>query len=285
MASLREQWQTQRQQRLENADQRRQAVQAHLQILHRDRLQNVAQLRDQLSQGEQHRHAQAQHTQAVLAEYTADLQATVQQMQAQLQEERIALHLEAEALRASQRQQRTTAGQALQQDLAAYVASLQTDVADHLTAAENFLAELSLQRQQVTAENRSYRQQEMEALFAEFAQFRQQLIADRANLQQLVWGNQPAPNHQPVAKAQPGKNRRPKTPAPVANPEPVPEVSIEERVYNYVQAQTSGARLTAIESGLKINRFQAVDALRSLIQKELVIQKDRTYYIHEDPVS
>jgi predicted transcriptional regulator len=42
--------------------------------------------------------------------------------------------------------------------------------------------------------------------------------------------------------------------------------------------------LTEIESTLGINRFQAVDALRSLIQKELIVQKDRTYRIQEEAV-
>lgn len=56
---------------------------------------------------------------------------------------------------------------------------------------------------------------------------------------------------------------------------------VEQRVYTHLQ-QTQGARLTDIETTLEINRFQAVDALRSLIKKGLVTQRDRMYLIQED---
>ncbi len=65
---------------------------------------------------------------------------------------------------------------------------------------------------------------------------------------------------------------------------PAPEPpSIEEVVYNYLHL-SQGARLSEIESELGINRFQAVDALRSLIQKDLVIKQDRTYLVQEEAV-
>lgn len=298
MAALREQWQAQRQQRQENAAKRRQAVQAHLNALHRDRLDHVAALCEQLSQQEQHRQTQAQQTRIELEDYTSALQEMVQQMQAQLQEQRIALHLEAEALRSSQCQERITAGQNLRQDLADYVKTLKADVAQHLAEATAFLEGLSPQRQQVTATNREHLHREVDALFADLARFRQQLAADRVHLQQVVWGTTPFPSSVDTAVKTPTQSparqaRRPKSskvkasadvspPAPKTEPTAAPEISIEEQVYTHLQGQASGARLTEIESGLEINRFQAVDALRSLIQKELVIQKDRTYYIHED---
>jgi hypothetical protein len=77
----------------------------------------------------------------------------------------------------------------------------------------------------------------------------------------------------------------PQTPTPSS---PHPDVSsqllsdlIEQRVYTHLQ-QTHGARLTEIETVLGINRFQAVDALRSLIKKGLVTQRDRVYLIQEE---
>lgn len=85
-------------------------------------------------------------------------------------------------------------------------------------------------------------------------------------------------------------------PAPVAEPaslvpspesvatvdfEPASADNLEESIYNYLHA-THGARLTEIETQLGINRFQAVDALRSLIQKELIVQQDRIYQVHEE---
>lgn len=57
---------------------------------------------------------------------------------------------------------------------------------------------------------------------------------------------------------------------------------IEKTVYNYIYLH-KGARLVEIESAVGINRFQAVDALRSLIKKGLIFQRDRVYLIEEDP--
>ncbi len=59
--------------------------------------------------------------------------------------------------------------------------------------------------------------------------------------------------------------------------------AIEEVVYNYLHL-SQGARLSDIEAELGINRFQVVDALRSLIQKDLVVKQDRTYLVQEEAV-
>lgn len=290
MAALREQWQAQQQQRQADAAQRRRAVQAHLNTLHHTRLDWTTALHQHLSQAEQHRHAQAEQTRTALMQYTADLQVSVQQLQAQLQAQLATLHLEGEALRASQRQERMAVARERQQDRVADVQALKAEVA-------TFLENLSRNRQQVTAANRDNLQQTIDALFADFACFRQQLGADRVNLRQLVWGKGPYPQSSPAATATSGQARTeavrrsaasvstaPASKAASKAASRAPEVSIEEQVYNHLQAQDAGARLTEIESGLQINRFQAVDALRSLIQKDLVVQKDRTYYIQEDPM-
>lgn len=75
----------------------------------------------------------------------------------------------------------------------------------------------------------------------------------------------------------------PKTTASVTStstPAPKPvvkeEVAFEKEVYSFLH-EGQGARLTQIESYLGINRFQAVDALRSLIKKGLITQRDRVY--------
>jgi hypothetical protein len=70
------------------------------------------------------------------------------------------------------------------------------------------------------------------------------------------------------------------TSVPSAKPEPS-ETQIEKDIYTHIH-QTKGARLTELETALGINRFQAVDALRSLIKKGLVTQRDRMYLIQED---
>jgi predicted transcriptional regulator len=54
----------------------------------------------------------------------------------------------------------------------------------------------------------------------------------------------------------------------------------EKEVYQLLHDR-QGARLTEIESALKINRFQAVDALRSLIKKGLIRQRDRLYLLQD----
>lgn len=69
----------------------------------------------------------------------------------------------------------------------------------------------------------------------------------------------------------------------VAAPPPPEPPSLEEVVYNYLHL-AQGARLSEIEAELGINRFQAVDALRSLIQKDLVVKQDRTYLVQEEAV-
>jgi cytochrome c556 len=58
-------------------------------------------------------------------------------------------------------------------------------------------------------------------------------------------------------------------------------ISLEELVYIYL-SESGGASLTGIETALTINRFQSVQALRSLIRKGLVTQRDRLYLIQED---
>ena len=56
---------------------------------------------------------------------------------------------------------------------------------------------------------------------------------------------------------------------------------VESEIFGYLQAG-DGARLTEIEAALDINRFQAVDALRSLIKQGRVTQRDRVYVIQEE---
>ena len=57
----------------------------------------------------------------------------------------------------------------------------------------------------------------------------------------------------------------------------------EEAVYQYLKTHDQGACLPELESDLGISRFETVDALRSLIRRELVIQDNKTYYICQNP--
>jgi hypothetical protein len=56
------------------------------------------------------------------------------------------------------------------------------------------------------------------------------------------------------------------------------EVAFEKEVYNFLY-KSEGGRLTQIETALNLNRFQAVDALRSLIKKGLITQRERVYLV------
>lgn len=70
---------------------------------------------------------------------------------------------------------------------------------------------------------------------------------------------------------------------PVAAPTAPEPTLLEEALYNFLH-QRQGARLQEIEASLEISRFQAVDTLRSLIQKQLVSQADRIYHVQEEAV-
>jgi hypothetical protein len=75
---------------------------------------------------------------------------------------------------------------------------------------------------------------------------------------------------------EPLQNTAPSVIPPVAKD----SLAYEKEVYNHIHT-VNGARLTEIESSLEINRFQAVDALRSLIKKGLITQRDRVYLAQE----
>lgn len=104
------------------------------------------------------------------------------------------------------------------------------------------------------------------------------------------------PTSKPVSK--PATPATPRVAAPsniktnVAPTGPGPTVAVsqpegmayEKEVYNYIH-KIQGARLTEIESSLGINRFEAVDALRSLIKKGLITQRDRVYLVQDTLIS
>lgn len=85
----------------------------------------------------------------------------------------------------------------------------------------------------------------------------------------------PAPTPTPEPEPQP-------TPAPASVAPPARNTELlETEIFEYIKG-LRGARLSEIESALSINRFQAVDALRSLIKKGSVTQRDRVYLIPEE---
>lgn len=87
---------------------------------------------------------------------------------------------------------------------------------------------------------------------------------------------------QSVAAAKSGTPTKTVTKLPVepAQTDTATEVDHEKAVYTFLH-ESQGARLTQIEAALNLNRFQTVDALRSLIKKGLITQHDRVYQLQE----
>jgi hypothetical protein len=182
---------------------------------------------------------------------------------------------------------------ALLDDLSAYVGDLQIQVSTYLKSLTTLRQQQAIELSQQLRQNRQISIAAVETLFGDLAQFRQELTANRANLQTIVWGDGTAPGTLPVtAPATPSPAAKPAaaaaTPAPAVveapEPEPAPkplptvDTPTEAAVLEYVQAQ-SGAKLTQIETELGLNRFQAVEVLRALIEKNLIQQKDRVYHL------
>lgn len=202
----------------------------------------------------------------------------------------------------------------LEKDLTVFIDALRLDVQSYLRKVETLRRNRAEQLHQELAESRAERAIEVEALFERFAEFRVELQNFCQALQAEVWGSKAsAVEKRVIAKPAIAKPTAPKnaaqSPTKVANPpisiptgvgafphgdsiavvpvktaKPVTKESVayENEVYNLI-SNTHGARLAQIESSLGINRFQAVDALRSLIQKEKITQRDRVYLIREQP--
>ncbi|NER84303.1 MAG: hypothetical protein F6K42_33165 [Leptolyngbya sp. SIO1D8] len=311
VAALRDQWQADRQMRQQEVAQRRQATQADLQQCQQVRQQKADELWQELGQARQQRETQSRVTADKLKEFDAELKETVADLRDQNRQQMkgvqkyVAELQEATKQELSQHQRdRAVMGNQQEKKLAKYVDELESCVSDYLD-------EVAEKRQTTAAQDNAKRRQdrellthEVDALRDDYAVYRQQMKAFRSDLRQSVWGDTPpetapsAPTSTQSVASSNGKLSKPiDKPATSLSPEKqaIPSsqtttpvagsgVSAEEIVYGYLQAQPQGARLTEIETHLGINRFQAVDALRSLIQKELIVQKDRIYHIREEAV-
>jgi len=275
-----------------------------------------------LAQVAQQRQTMAAQTAAQLEAFTAELRTFVADQRADHQEAMLDvaaqvadLQLATQELLAGYQRDRAVVRSRQQQSLAEYVAELAETVADSLTVLAEDRQAMAVVNQAERHRDRAALTAEVEVMRDDWADYRQQLREFRANLRQIVWGdavpstaapaapsaspaNHKAPTRKPRAKAKaasakavPTKTAAAATnvaqataPAEKKPAAPKAAVPTEEAVFDYLQAHNDGARLTEIEATLGINRFQAVDALRSLIQKELIVQKDRTYRIQEEAV-
>lgn len=203
--------------------------------------------------------------------------------------------------------ERIEAAYRLEQELVAFVDALRSDVQSYLIELEAVRHQRAVQLDQALMQSRAKREAETQALFQRLAIFRAELQRFSQDLHQTVWGGDCAVRAEaPIAKPQPVK---PSTkpigrvsvqpngtvavtstvgafqnghsvavvpPAKAAKAAPSDVIAHEKEVYAHIHT-VQGARLTEIEAALGINRFQAVDALRSLIKKGLITQRDRIY--------
>ncbi|MEO0534649.1 MAG: hypothetical protein AAF215_12390 [Cyanobacteria bacterium P01_A01_bin.123] len=316
MAALRDQWQAQRRQRQETMIERQQAVQASLAALQQQRQQQALQTRQQLQQFTNSRSQMAAQLHRDLRQFHDELQVLVSDLRLDLQQQLQVMQAGVAHTLAEHRQARRQEGEQTRAELSAYVGDLQIEVSTYLDALAQVRQAQAAELQQKLSQDRQTGIETVNAMFVELADFREELTAYRHTLAQAVWGDaqlidEPAlvvPSVASKVAPSPAKivaSSRPAAAPKVASggaPSPTvipslekPRVAkatkpskskselIEEAIYQYLQANT-GAKLTEIESTLEINRFQAVEALRSLIQKQLVVQRDRVYRINEEAV-
>src|SRR5579883_42325 len=201
--------------------------------------------------------------------------------------------------------ERLTAAQQLEQELIAFVDDLRSDVQSYLVELEAVRKMRATQLNQVLLDHRAKRELETQELFQRLAVFRAELQRFCQDLHGTVWGDNPhsvavtrvtpaipkktkpvgrvsvAPNGTVTISATVGAFQNGNSVAVVPPAKSIKSaageaIAHENTVYDYIQS-VQGARLTEIESALSLNRVQAVDALRSLIKKGLITQRDRIY--------
>jgi hypothetical protein len=200
--------------------------------------------------------------------------------------------------------ERAIMAEQLEQELGAFVAALRVDVQNYLSEMAVIREDRAIQLNRMLTQSRVDCKAEMEAMFQQLAEFRVELKNYYASIQDQVWGH--AKSAQPRSdfpKAAVVESKAPASKALIAISPSITVkqdsvgtdssksksnskdgVALEKEVYNFIH-NSQGARLTQIESSLGINRFQAVDTLRSLIKKGLISQRDRVYLTIEDLAS
>jgi hypothetical protein len=245
-----------------------------------------------------------------LSRTRTELNISVALLRADLQEKLRSLQSQNHEFLGHRQQARTQARTQQIQELQAFVVSLQTQVQDCLIELELIRQDRRQQLQQFLQQDRDRRLAEVNALFQQLSEFRHELRHYRAELSNLVWNGSalPAPILQtPLVRSPDQSAVSPfaavqvrsiptEVSSAVAQPDaalPIPVIEtaklaqlenpaqLEEAIYNHIHQQ-NGSRLNEIESALGINRFQAVDTLRSLIKQGLITQRDRVYFIQEE---
>ena len=183
---------------------------------------------------------------------------------------------------------------AQRKEMQAHVAQIQKETQKNLTQNRKQRAKNSAQSVKERAEFVDNLQAEVSAMRADAKELMLDIQDESLQRKEEAWGTATA---RPARKkAKPATSKAPqKAPAKAAAPKAAPakqakaapvadstvSVPHEKEVYDYVQ-NNHGARLAMIEEALGISRFQAVDALRSLLDKGILVKRDRDYLTQED---
>lgn len=304
MVSLKQTWQEQRQQRQQEVIQRQQEVQATLERLKQARQVQAIELRQDLTAFHSQLRADVallrQEMQAEILQRRAEVQAELQahqqtrlQNQIQLMQE---LALYVESLQAEVRQQLVEFSEIRQRQAPVLRQMLRDDKARRSAEVAEFFEQLV----EFRAELRSYCAELHQYVWGDDAASVNLSVSEPTVAAPELEEPEAAPAEATHDMAAPTvrivlpsavSGSIPSAVSGAAFPEASPEASPEaevplpnsvlaEVVYTYLH-ETQGATLTEIEAALALNRFQTVDALRSLIRKGYVTQRDRIYLIQD----
>ncbi|MFE4105640.1 hypothetical protein [Almyronema epifaneia] len=258
MTALRDQWLAQREQRQQTVLKRQQQVTEILSAYQQQRQVEAAQRLQQRQQ------------------QSLNKQIATQQWLTELQQQRQKNRAAVEQQLTNHQQMRSQQNQIWRLELSALIGDLQVEVGTTLSAIAQQRQNRAIALRQKLKQERQIPLQAVRILFDSLAEFRAELAAYRQSLSQQVWGTATTVRSLPA----PAANSQPAVPQ--VTPAVTPQI-IEKKVYQYLKTQHQ-ARLGDIEAALKLNRLQTVDALRSLIQKQLIVQRDRIYQLPEEVV-
>jgi hypothetical protein len=251
-----------------------------------------------------------------LGEFRQQLVESVALLRHDLQITIAAIASDVQSMRSNTQAELTALRQDRLSNLVTLVDGLRADTQDYLTELATSRQDRAVQIHEQLQANRAHRQAKTQTL-------RLNLRQHRASLRQNVWGisaeqlsSHPAMPATPLAStlkddmpsaaesiiprpfkpavdlgittlslhSTPPPSAEAKSGEPIANLQPLQRdaAQVEADIHTYIR-QIEGARLTEIETALGMNRFQTVDALRSLIKKGVVAQRDRIYLAQDKP--
>ncbi|MDF0554556.1 hypothetical protein [Kamptonema sp. UHCC 0994] len=225
-----------------------------------------------------------------LREFHVNLSATLADLRQQRQNRIEVLKNQTQELLTASYLQRIQTQAQLNRQLTVWMEALRSDIQSYLQELELMGEARRRQLHQSFQESRAQRLVEAQQIRDRHARFQAQLHLYRQNLQFEVWGEHSkmiSKSHQqhhqgskvvskPVAAEAQIKLDTNVKAQPVEAVKPNMTVLQEQQVYNYIR-QGKGARLTEIEAATGLSRVQTVDALRSLLQKGSIVQRDRLY--------